>query len=276
MFDNILLSSTCTPSYLHNDFFSDIFYIGYWDKSTTKDTSDLTTIDWIQEKYGENSLNVIFKANKHTNLLFSVFSRLVIKTSRFSSYRYKIDTDWGVNHAGQMGNIQMFLVRYLVLVLIYPIVFILANTHHLALHKRTFAMWQINNLPSHCTVGSCKKCANWGETLVAGPAGLRAVEQEPGCRYTGPSSRGPAATLQLLQQPHCSTAAAVGHQVSVSTHSVTAEHSPPWPRTTAEHDADILHYLPRLEALSITLQCSSMKLQVYLLSTHCIYTGAAY
>lgn len=97
---------------------------------------------------------------------------------------------------------------------------------------------------------------------MAGPAGLRAVEQEPGCRYTGPSCRGPAASLQLLQ--HCSTAAAVCHQVSVSTHSVTAEHSPPWPRTTAEHDADILHYLPRLEALSITLQCSSMKLQVYL------------
>ena len=49
MFDNILLSNTCTPSYLHNDFFSDIFYIGNWDKSTTKvfrvDTSDMTTID---------------------------------------------------------------------------------------------------------------------------------------------------------------------------------------------------------------------------------------
>ena len=43
-----------------------------------------------------------------------------------------------------------------------------------------------------------------------------------------------AAALQLLQQPHCSTAAALGHRVSVSTHSVTAEHSPPWPRTTAE------------------------------------------
>ena len=78
MFDNILLSNTCTPSYLHNDFFSDIFYIRNWDKSTTKvfrvDTSDMTTIDWIQEKYGENILYIIFKANKHTNICYFPFS----------------------------------------------------------------------------------------------------------------------------------------------------------------------------------------------------------
>ena len=191
----------------------------------------MTTIDWIQEKYGENILNVKFNANKHTNLLFSVFSRLVIKTSRFSSYRYKIDTDWGVNHAGQIGNIQMFLVRYLVLVLIYPIVFILANTHHLALHKRTFAMWQINNLPSHCTVGSCKKCANWGETLVAGPAGPRAVEQEPGCQVH----------WSQLQGTSSHTAAPAALQLQWVTRSVYPPIVSQWPRTTAEHDADILH-----------------------------------
>ena len=87
-------------------------------------------------------------------------------------------------------------------------------------------------------------------------------------RYTGPIAA-IAATLQLLQQPHCSTAAAVGHQVSVSTHSVAvATH---YSRARCRYC--ILSIYISTEAAGTKQHTAVLQHEAAGISTHCIYTG---
>ena len=97
-------------------------------------------------------------------------------------------------------------------------------------------------------------CVRWSRSQVA--------------RYTGPIAA-IAATLQLLQQPHCSTAAAVGHRVSVSTHSVAvATH---YSRARCRYC--ILSIYISTEAAGTKQHTAVLQHEAAGISTHCIYTG---